>query len=285
MKLKFIAAGLISFLWLVTAATADLLSAGVNLGAAGQTHRWALFTLGADENGYGVWIQGPPGGINQYSSADIVGNIAIAGAARGLGTDIFAEGYTHIDGDIYMNAAGDVITEARVDIDGTIYRGATTTTLLNKGITDARNASLAASQLKASTAFAGMTTIRANTSLSLTTTGNAVLRLSDFTLDKGATLTLSGPASSSFIFNITGTFAIEGGSQILLTGGLTASNVLFNVTGTGSTLQIQGDSLVYGTILAPNRAVELGGQQTKLNGSIIANNVLIGSGAQVSASY
>jgi len=54
----------------------------------------------------------------------------------------------------------------------------------------------------------------------------------------GGTLTLNGAAGSAFVLNISGAFNLGGQAKILLTGGLTVSDVLFNVTGSNSTFTI-----------------------------------------------
>jgi hypothetical protein len=63
-----------------------------------------------------------------------------------------------------------------------------------------------------------------------------------------STLTLNGAANTAFVLNISGNFNISGGSRVLLTGGLTPSDVLFNVTGnpSGAKFQITGGSLFNG---------------------------------------
>jgi len=72
-------------------------------------------------------------------------------------------------------------------------------------------------------------------------------------------LTLRGGANDVFLTNGKGEFAINGPSEILFAGGLSANHVLFNVEGTGDLAAIQGDpgSVVNGTILALRRNVNI----------------------------
>jgi hypothetical protein len=70
------------------------------------------------------------------------------------------------------------------------------------------------------------------------------MNLTDFVMGgggkngNGGTLTLNGAAGSAFVLNISGAFSLGGKAKILLTGGLTVSDVLFNVTGGNSTFSI-----------------------------------------------
>ena len=93
---------------------------------------------------------------------------------------------------------------------------------------------------------------------------------------------------TAFVLNVSNNFNITGASRILLTGGLTPSDVLFNVTGNpfGGKFQITGDSLFNGTLLAYNsggsqRALSANGLNTATNGELIANRVTVASGAHV----
>ena len=104
------------------------------------------------------------------------------------------------------------------------------------------------------------------------------MNLSDFVLGGGSTLTLNGAAGSAFVLNITGKFDIGGGSKVLLTGGLTVSDVLFNVRGSNSTFSIGGDSVFNGTLLAYNssgaqRTLNISGHNTQINGELLANKI------------
>jgi hypothetical protein len=78
-----------------------------------------------------------------------------------------------------------------------------------------------------------------------------------------STLTVNGAMGTAFVLNVSNNFNITGASRILLTGGLTPSDVLFNVTGNpfGGKFQITGDSLFNGTLLAYNS----GGSQRALS--------------------
>src|SRR5207249_4026504 len=120
--------------------------------------------------------------------------------------------------------------------------------------------------------------------------GKYVMNLSSFVMGggmksgNGGTLTLNGAAGSAFVLNISGAFDIGGKAKILLTGGLTVSDVLFNVTGNNSTFSIGGDALFNGTLLAYNssgsqRTLQITGHETQINGELIAYKINLQHGA------
>ena len=102
----------------------------------------------------------------------------------------------------------------------------------------------------------------------------------------GGTLTLNGAAGSAFVLNISGAFNLGGNAKILLTGGLTVSDVLFNITGSNSTFSIGGEALFNGTLLAYNssgtqRTLQITGHNTQINGELLAYKISLQSGAHV----
>ena len=59
------------------------------------------------------------------------------------------------------------------------------------------------------------------------------------------------------MFNVYGDeFSINSGSEIQLLGDITASDILFNIIGSGSAVSLNS-SYTYGTILAPNRGLNV----------------------------
>ena len=79
---------------------------------------------------------------------------------------------------------------------------------------------------------------------------------------------------------------LGGNAKILLTGGLTVSDVLFNITGSNSTFSIGGDALFNGTLLAYNssgaqRTLQITGHDTQINGELLAYKISLQSGAHV----
>ena len=123
-------------------------------------------------------------------------------------------------------------------------------------------------------------TINHTMTISENSVGNYVFNINSISFSGNSTLTLSAPAGSNFVLNISQGVALTGGS-ILVAGGLNAADVLINYTGT-SEFRFSGGgntSRVYGTILAPNATVGL--HPGFVLGSVIANAITMSSGADV----
>ena len=119
-----------------------------------------------------------------------------------------------------------------------------------------------------------------NLSISQSSVGNYVFNIQSITFSGGKALTLDAPAGSTFILNISSGLTLSPGS-IVLSGGLTAGNVLVNYTGTNDVSTSGGGnaSRIYATILAPNATVGL--HPGFVGGSIIAGAITMSSGANV----
>jgi hypothetical protein len=196
-----------------------------------------------------------------------------------------------------------------------------TSTLLNSGITSLKNVSIQAAGLTATsgvpttintrTADGSSTTVNWVFNLGLTGTnittgsnrvyyvpstslGKLTMRLTDFVLTQGSTVTFNGTAGMAAVINVSNNFNLGKASEVRLTGGLNISDVLFNVTGNNSgtsgalAFEIGGDSKFTGTLLAYNSAAKgtqrsftLSGQNSVLTGQVIANQVNISGGAKV----
>jgi hypothetical protein len=103
-----------------------------------------------------------------------------------------------------------------------------------------------------------------------------VFKLTNFSLAATSTLTLDGGPSSSFVFDISGTFAITGASHVVLEGGVTPANVLFNYTGS-SGISIGGASGLSGIILAAASGNYTTSNVNVSGGSVITGEVIAGS--------
>jgi Ice-binding-like len=72
----------------------------------------------------------------------------------------------------------------------------------------------------------------------------------------GGAVTLTGSSSDYFIIKVSGAVDFEGGSGVMLMGGLTANHVLFDVTGN---VKLGGSNTVSGTILSTGGSINIGG--------------------------
>ncbi len=219
---------------------------------------------------YAVFImENVPGTKSTISSAGtkVTGNVAIGPSASGASSDLLK---ATITGTLTLDP-GAVVT---IHDDLTVNGG-----LVSQDLTVARNDALAASACFAALAptqtystINNSTTISGNGGLNVINVGSVVL--------VKKVLTLSGGPNDVFIFNVSGDYSL-GSSQIKLTGGVKASNVLWNFPGTGTTVNVYKDvTSAVGTFLVPFR--DYVQDVAALTGSVIAGgNVRIHSGATV----
>jgi hypothetical protein len=198
-------------------------------------------------------------------ASNVTGNVAI-----GAGGQINWSLPATVTGNMYL-------ADASANSSGVTVTGSTYTNYnLNQAVSDAEAAATLAASLSPTTSVLGgrINVTSASQSLTLKATGTqTVLDVSSITLTNG-NLTLNGTANDVFIINVTGQqgLNLSGSSSILLTGGLTASDVLFNVEASGgNAVSMQGttSAVINGTILALNTGVSL--NDDTLNGAIIAN--------------
>lgn len=253
-----------SFFALSLGAKADLYGSGVDLGQAGRTKEWAIFTLGLGIKDTDLLSSG----------ASVVGDLGVGGSGR-----LTLGAMTNVNGTVFLHTGGVFRKSATASITGGTSTSVGGDSLLNQAALDAVSASNQAFALAPSAGFP--TTIRSNTSMSLSLpgSGTVVLKLTDFFLTgANTTLTLEGTAATTYVINVTNRFVLNG-ARIVLTGGLTFNNVLFNVRGTGSVSLGRGATLE-GIILAPQRTVALS-RGSSVHGEIVANKVSITGASSV----
>jgi len=208
-------------------------------------------------------VLGINGGQVQLDNASIVGNI-------GLGANESSSLLKTTDtGTLYVDP------HAKANVSKTFTAtGGEQTESLATAVSAADSASTALVGLTATQTFGNLTK-------SLTITGNGgtnviSVKSLDFT---NKTLTLSGGANDVFIINVKDDFSFRD-SKIVLTGGVTASQVLFNFSTRGPDITVSGDSVINGTFLAPDRTVDYQGHGT-FNGAVIAKSIDIQSHADL----
>lgn len=207
------------------------------------------------------------------------------------GSTFLFNGSTEVAGDVAMAQNTKINFVKPAVINGTLYEdsgvtgtnngititGGTKSASLATAVSEASSASTTAKGLTATGTIAGGSVSVTNPGNSVTFNGVAgqnVVDLTNFTLNGGGTFTIHGTSSETFIINVSGNFTVPDG-KIVLTGGVTANNVLFNITGTGATVTMGGPSSeVLGTILAPSRAVSLS-DGTLIGAVISGSNISI----------
>jgi len=268
----------------------DLAYAGRIGYMGGTTPEWAIYVYGAGTassrfNALNI------SSLPDATGLQVDGNIALAGVYSTL----TVSGHSSINGDRYEQTTSTESIKSTGTITGSRFSSSTINSQLNGGVTSLKNVSIAAAGLTATAGSPTSLNIGKNQSRIFDNTpfgGEYVMNLSSFVLGggssnaNGGTLTLKGAAGSAFVLNISGAFSLGGNARILLTGGLTVSDVLFNVTGSNSSFSIGGDALFNGTLLAYNssgaqRTLTIAGHNTQINGELLANRILLQSGAHV----
>jgi hypothetical protein len=154
---------------------------------------------------------------------------------------------------------------------------------LNAAWTDATNASAMLASLAPTQTLGDI-----NSSMTITESavGHYVLSISNINLNQSA-LTLSAPAGSTFVLNISGNITLNGGSQgngLLLAGGLTSNDVVYNLIGANSNLTTSGGGnaqQINGIVLATGANASVNLHPGQINGEVIARTFTTSSGALV----
>jgi choice-of-anchor A domain-containing protein len=233
----------------------------VNLGQAGQ---FTLLALGGSIDDSGpIGPQGNPFNIN--------GPVGVVTA----GQKFQASGSVRYSGPVYLHSGVGFNSSAPGVPQPTMSNAVDN--MLTQAAHDAFAASSFASGLAATATYG---TINSDLTISEANNGHYVFNIDTISFSGGKALTLNGTKNSTFLLNVASGITLSPGS-ILLTGGLSADNVLINYTGTKD-VQFSGggnSSQVFGTILAPNATVGL--HPGFVAGAIIANAITMSSGADV----
>jgi len=118
--------------------------------------------------------------------------------------------------------------------------------------------------------------------------GHYVLSISSINLNQSA-LTLSAPAGSTFVLNISGNITLNGGGQghgLILAGGLTSNDVVYNLTSANANLTTSGGGnaqQINGIVLATGANASVNLHPGQINGEVIARTFTSSSGALVNA--
>src|SRR5262249_16341604 len=72
-------------------------------------------------------------------------------------------------------------------------------------------------------------------------------------------LNLTGPADAVFIINVFGKATFSGGTNMILSGGITPDHILWNFVGPGGDINSNGNSNLRGTIIALDRNIIISG--------------------------
>ncbi len=161
---------------------------------------------------------------------------------------------------------GNVAAGGQIKVSSSTITGYTDSDVGVKIVTDALTASIFAAGLADQQA-----SINLNSGATSTFSGGGVFNVTgDFIINSSSVLELDGGVGDYFVFNVYGSeFSINSGSKVQLLGDITAAEVLFNIIGSGSVVSLNS-SYTYGTILAPNRGLNVSSQTH--TGALIAGS-------------
>jgi Flp pilus assembly protein TadG len=188
-------------------------------------------------------------GVNSGGKFTMTGSAAVKGKAylyTGVSKSLGAA--TSVQGGIQQDSGANSIVTAAVN-----------------------SATTAFNNFKVLTKTLGPNSIALSGIATATYTGGAtqnVMVLTKLTLANSAILTLSAPASGSFVIRVSGAFTLSGAARVVLQGGLTADKVTFVNTGT-STATVGNSCIIQGNILSPSGAISLSGA-AKYNGTLVS---------------
>ena len=239
----------------------------LDLGAAGRTTDYAGFTTDGNFNASGG-----------NGEIDIVGNVGVNGNLT-LSNSV-------LNGDATIASSGHY-NGNRAQITGSLIQSKSADAVLAQGRADASTFTSRVMKLNGTSNFTtNQFTLGPNMNLngqtvSITATDNnpVVLKLSAITLNN-STVTLNGSSSEHYIIDISGNASLNGGSKLLLGGGLQAGNVVIVLEDGNSNASLTGGSLLNSIVLAANRNVALSGG-SEIDGELIAKSITLSGGSKI----
>jgi hypothetical protein len=196
----------------------------------------ASLTEGSVLPNYAIVSVGPNASI-MVNSGPVNGAVLLG---DGSSSSSSGGGNGAINGGVFVSGteSGDDLTHINTPPTVTTVPGTIGTTAYS----DAGTLSGNASALLATETFTG------TVSGAVSITGDGGLNVIDFNSLNNPLLTITGTASDTFVFNVSGTFSTN---EVMTLDGVSASQILWNFTGTsGNVFQTSGGDVVYGTFLA-----------------------------------
>ena len=216
--------------------------------------------------------------LSSTTTTGVIGNVCLAGNGR-----LSMSGGQFITGKAYLASGATGPSNTTRIMEGVVYPA---------DLSAEMNTALAlASSAKALPCDRTLATLsKVSTIAPVHQGGQNVICVGNFEVGSKQTVKLTGATGTSYIFNVTGSFKVSGGSaggKVLVGDYVEAKDVLFNVIGAGTDAALSGGdggsiatikAIVDGTILAPGRKIVL--NPGLVNGQIISGkdiNILGGS--------
>lgn len=191
---------------------------------------------------------GGPGAVVNINLASVAGNVGVPNNGT-----LKESAPSSVSGNLIVGSLVD--TKGVVGSHGPIV---VNDALLAQAVTDATNASTFFAGLPSTPGVQAQFPASGQITTSLTVTGAPglnVVNLSTFRLNNGSnSLTLTGPAGTAFVINVSGAFDLHTGN-IKVAGGVGPLDVVYNVTNPGATVTTMVPTTAIGILLAPNNNI------------------------------
>jgi hypothetical protein len=244
----------------------------LSLGSAGDFGLFGAYNANAD-SGMG-------------SSATLIGGPASISSGVGLDVGSSFSGTTSITGALYVNSdpsssAGPASYTGSGTPGGGVFTGGSTNTFLSQASQQAINAATTAASWTGSLSANQLTVSNNSVTLSSANSGQNVVTVNSSSSSSAnyglanltnTTLTISGSAGEQVVFNFVGSKLVTWTNvNVVLSGGITASNVFFNFTG-GNV------GIVGGTINGNILDVVNGTSSMSLDNGVLINGSVVSDG-------
>ncbi|MGB8169919.1 MAG: hypothetical protein WCF18_20620 [Chthoniobacteraceae bacterium] len=267
----------------------------IDLGNAGRVYKWSALSTNGNVSSV----------TSIANEVNFDGNVGVWGSSSNL---ILTQ--SRIKGDLYIRQGATPVLTSGSGYSGTKFQNAGTDAILSTAAANATTLSSNIQALTATTNFSlsgftnntpsALTKIIANnngtgdnTALSnLVINGTVnnplnnpiVLKLTDFNLSDlnggtGTQLTLVGTAATKFIIDVSGQFGLGNSADIILSGGLLASNVIFNARSTTGA-SLTGASTLSGIVVANNGAFTASGASI-VSGMVVGKSIALSSSSKI----
>jgi hypothetical protein len=268
----------ITVLLLLFLCSSPVLADTFGLGTAGPSN-WGVLETGTGTVSFSGGSSSSPSGISVNAGA----SASQANLGINSGGKLNSASTTVINGTYYMWPGNNDATSGTAFVGG-VVTGTAAQSVISAAVSSAQSATVTLGALTATLTAPNLN----NPGSSVTITGVAgrnVVNVPIINLGNGISLTLNGPATASFVINITGA-GTNGGitlnsSQLLVSGGLSSANVIYNVTGSGANVSASGNGdLVDGILMDLNGMESI--NAVSVNGEVISSgNISLSNGGDV----
>ncbi len=215
---------------------------------------------------------------NTGGTSTVTGDVGV-----GPGGELDMQGGSKVTGTVFVDQTGNVVLGGGSTVGGTVVQS------MSQAVSDAIAASTAFAAATPNQTIAAATVNAGGTSFS-NPGGTEIVKITgNVDLEGSHTLTFTGAANDHYVVDVTGGLKLGGSSKILLSGGITPSDLIFNIEENNASVNgvdIESGAHAVGTFLAPFTSATVHGGSLldpALTGAVIAggNTINIQSTAYI----